>query len=116
MKKLLRKDPLPEDRANVDAALEVAADMLADNARESIRDDRVLDAVADTAEGVRRAMGALYDVVELARARGISFEEMASHSHLSPEYLEAAFAQFDRGMWAQPGPDKNGREPWPVLG
>lgn len=116
MKILRRTAPLPEDRATVDAGLVVAASMISDNARESLRDGRLRDGVADAVEGVRLAQRALYDLVELARANGESFEDLANHSHLSPEYLRHAFDEFDRDMWAQAGPDKNGREPWRVLG
>lgn len=30
--------------------------------------------------------------------------------------MREAYERFDRGMWAQAGPDEHGREPWRVLG
>lgn len=117
--KILRKvavPPLSQEQKWVDAGLVVAADMISDNARTSLQDGRLRDGVADAVEGVRLAQKALYDMIALALAAGESIEDLARESHLSPEYLRRAFDEFDREMWAQPGPDKKGREPWRVLG
>ncbi|MFI8769548.1 hypothetical protein ACIGN6_32215 [Streptomyces sp. NPDC053792] len=117
---ILRKFAAPlslsEDRKWVDAGLMAAADMISDDARTSLRDGRLRDGVADAVEGVRLAQKALYDMIALALANGASIEDLAGESHLSPEYLRQAFDGFNRDMWAQAGPDKNGREPWRVLG
>lgn len=100
----------------MDAGLTVAADMIADNAAKSLRDGRWADLVADLVEANRRTQISLHEAVEKALAEGNTFETLANDSHLSPEYLQAAYQQFNREMWAQPGPDKEGREPWRVLG
>ncbi|MEU2159092.1 hypothetical protein ABZ532_29480 [Streptomyces sp. NPDC019396] len=116
MKNKLRRSKLSEDAEWVDAGLVAASQMIADNARTSLRDDRLVHAVADAVEGVRLQMKALHDLVGLSLANGITHEEMANEAHLSPEYLQRAYESFDRDMWAQAGPDKEGREPWRVLG
>lgn len=96
--------------------LGLTAELISVNAAESVRDGRWADAVADLAEANRRAQRSLHEAVEQALAHGETFESLANASHLSPEYLAAAYKSFDRGMWAQPGPDKDGREFWRVLG
>ncbi|MFE9406844.1 hypothetical protein ACFYNY_34615 [Streptomyces sp. NPDC006530] len=111
-----RVKSLSEGQEWADAGLVSAADMISDNARKSLRDGRWSDAVADQSEGIRRAMKALYDLIHLSLEHGVSFEEMAAESHLSPEYLREAYEGFKRDMWAQAGPGEDGRERWRVLG
>ncbi|MCQ4045780.1 hypothetical protein ACFOSC_27815 [Streptantibioticus rubrisoli] len=107
---------LSEDLQTMDAGLAMAADLIADNAAKSLREGRWADLVADLAEASRRTQISLHEAVEKALAEGETFETLANGSHLSPEYLQAAYEQFNREMWAQAGPDKDGREPWRVLG
>jgi hypothetical protein len=111
-----RGKELPEDRRMIGAGMALAADMIADNATESVRDGRWGDAVADLVEANRRAQFVLHEVIERALAEGETFQSLASESRLSSEYLQQAYERFDRGMSAQVGPGVNGREPWRVLG
>ncbi|MGW6605185.1 hypothetical protein [Streptomyces sp. NPDC055036] len=107
---------LSEDLQTMDAGLTMAADLIADNAAKSLREGRWTDLVADLAEASRRTQISLHEAVERALAEGETFETLADGSRLSPEYLHAAYEQFNREMWAQAGPGKDGREPWRVLG
>ncbi|GAA1930386.1 hypothetical protein [Streptantibioticus ferralitis] len=108
---------LPEERKSLDAGLTVAASMIDDNARQSLHDGRLTDSVADLVQASRSVQGCLYEAIGLALAEGTTtFEDLAAESHLSPEYLKEAYERFAPGMDARPGPDKNGREPWRVLG
>lgn len=116
MKTSGKKKPLPEDLKVLDASLAMAAGMIADNAATSLRDGRWVDLVANLAEANRRAQISLHEAVEKALAHGQSFESLAGGSHLSPEYLQEAYEQFDRATVARSGPGKDGREPWRVLG
>ena len=114
--KLFKKERLPEDVGFMDAGLEVALSMVGDNARESLRDGRRADYVADLAQAVRLLQTSLHEAVEWARDGGESFQELASEAHLSPEYLERAYERFDRGRPAQSGSGADEEEPWRVLG
>ncbi|MCZ4098559.1 hypothetical protein C8250_041710 [Streptomyces sp. So13.3] len=116
MKTSGKKKPLSEDLKVLDADLAVAADMIAGNAATSLRDGRWVDLVVDLVEANRRTQISLHEAVEKALAHGQSFESLAAGSHLSAEYLQEAYEQFDRAAVARPGPDKDGREPWRVLG
>lgn len=107
---------LPEEWKTLDAGLTVASDMIHDNARRSLHDGRLADAAADCAQGIRFGQMALHELIRLGLAGGSTFEDLAAEMHLSPEYLKAAYEQFDPGRAARPGPDEDGREPWPVLG
>lgn len=86
--------------------LTMAATMISDNAATSLRDGRWRHLVADLAEANRRAQISLHDAFERGLAEGETFERLAAEAHLSPEYLRAAYEQFDRSMWAQAGPDQ----------
>ncbi|MBT2394387.1 hypothetical protein J7E87_34575 [Streptomyces sp. ISL-1] len=108
--------PVPEDRRMLAAGLTMAAEMITENAADSLRDGRWSDAVADLAEAARRTQVILHEAIERALAEGETFETLANDAHLSPEYLRQAYEQFDRGTPAQSGPDQHGREPWRVLG
>ncbi|MFI9103308.1 hypothetical protein ACIGXA_22575 [Streptomyces fildesensis] len=116
MKTSGKKKPLSEDLKVLDASLATAADMIADKAATSLRDGRWVDLVADLAEANRRCQMSLHEAVEKALAHGQSFESLAGGSHLSAEYLQDAYEQFDRAAAARSGPGKDGREPWRVLG
>lgn len=111
-----RVEPLSEGQEWVDAGLVSAAEMMSDNARKSLRDGRWAHAVADASESIRLSMKSLYDLIHLSLEQGVSFEDMAAESHLSPEYLREAYEGFQRDMWAQAGPGEDGREHWRVLG
>ncbi|MET9511956.1 hypothetical protein ABZX62_26450 [Streptomyces flavidovirens] len=100
----------------IEAGLTVAAEVIAENTVDSLRDGRWSDAVADMTEGNRHAQISLYELVERALAEGETFEALANAAHLSPEYLREAYERFDRNMPAQSGPDQHGRERWRVLG
>ncbi|TQK49876.1 hypothetical protein FBY35_0152 [Streptomyces sp. SLBN-118] len=105
--------PVPEDRQMLTAGLTMAAEMITENAADSLREGRWSDAVADLAEAARRTQVILHEAIERALAEG---QTLANDAHLSPEYLRQAYKQFDRGTPAQSGPDQQGREPWRVLG
>ncbi|MCQ8194643.1 hypothetical protein [Streptomyces rugosispiralis] len=107
---------LSEDLQLMDAGLTMVADLIADNAAKSLREGRWTDLVADLAEASRRTQISLHEAVERALAEGETFETLAGGSRVSSEYLKAAYEQFNREMWAQPGPGEDGREPWRVLG
>ncbi|MEU6618621.1 hypothetical protein [Streptomyces parvus] len=106
----------PEDVQLIEAGLGQAASMISDNATTSLLDGRWGDVVADLAQASRQTQISLHEAIEKALTEGETFQTLASESHLSPEYLKEAYERFDRGMWAQPGPDEHGREPWRVLG
>ena len=116
MKTSGKKKPLSEDLKVLDASLAMAADMISDRAATSLRDGRWVDLVVDLVEANRRTQMSLHEAVEKALAHGQSFESLAGGSHLSAEYLQEAYEQFDRAAVARSGPGKDGREPWRVLG
>lgn len=116
-KGLPRPSKLPEDRQWIETSIELTVRMLGkDHAAGSLADGRWTHLVADLAEANRRAQKALYEAIERALAEGETFESLGNASRQSPDYLRQAFEEFDPGMWAQRGPDANGREPWRVLG
>lgn len=114
--KIFRRAELPEEVETMDAGLEVLIGMIADNARQSLRDGRRSDYVADLAQASRLVQTALYEGVQWAQTGGGSLDEQAAHARVSTEYLQRAYERFDPGRAAHAGPGSDQEEPWRVLG